>query len=436
MSNEHSRIERLTGRERRRIRQALLGFALCVAFYSVQYALRSAPTVMLADLARAFNISSVDVGDLSSIFLYTYAIFALISGTVLDRFGARAAVPCGAAITAFGALLFVLDGFGAAEVGRLLQGAGSAFALTGAVYVAASGLPPSRLALAIGIAQAAGMFGARAGQWVVSVALRTWDVAWQSIWVAVVGILVLLALCIAVSLPGRAPAESQPASVGENAPASVLRPLQILFANPQIWFCAICAGGLFVPTAIGALIWRIPFYSTGLDVPYQQAVLSASMVPLGWVIGAPLLGWMSDRIGRRKPVLIAGSLILAVTEAIVLFAPAPIASYWAVDFVFGVASGAAMIPFSIVKEINPDEVKGTATGATNLIVFSMSAIIGSIHTWLLTPSVTGEALTAAAIRRVGLLGLGAIVLAVLLAFLLPETGPSGAGTAARVRRQT
>jgi sugar phosphate permease len=74
MSNEHSRIERLTGRERRRIRQALLGFALCVAFYSVQYALRSAPTVMLADLARAFNISSVDVGDLSSIFLYTYAL--------------------------------------------------------------------------------------------------------------------------------------------------------------------------------------------------------------------------------------------------------------------------------------------------------------------------------------------------------------------------
>ena len=191
-----------------------------------------------------------------------------------------------------------------------------------------------------------------------------------------------------------------------------------------------------MPTAIGALIWRIPFYSTGLDVPYQQAVLSASMVPLGWVIGAPLLGWMSDRIGRRKPVLIAGSLILAVTESIVLFAPAPIAAYWAVDFVFGVASGAAMIPFSIVKEINPDEVKGTATGATNLIVFSMSAIIGSIHTWLLTPSVTGEALTAAAIRRVGLLGLGAIVLAVLLAFLLPETGPSGAGTAARVRRQT
>ena len=311
MSNEHSRIERLTGRERRRIRQALLGFALCVAFYSVQYALRSAPTVMLADLARAFNISSVDVGDLSSIFLYTYAIFALISGTVLDRFGARAAVPCGAAITAFGALLFVLDGFGAAEVGRLLQGAGSAFALTGAVYVAASGLPPSRLALAIGIAQAAGMFGAWAGQWFVSVALRTWDVAWQSIWVAVVGILVLLALCIAVSLPGRAPAESQPASVGENAPASVLRPLQILFANPQTWFCAICAGG-----ALGVMSRAIVFCpvrklseTTCARKPCATSVLSKSLTAArGSPPGAPFRFSMCICSGSTANVTCVSSL--------------------------------------------------------------------------------------------------------------------------------
>jgi hypothetical protein len=117
-----------------------------------------------------------------------------------------------------------------------------------------------------------------------------------------------------------------------------------------------------------------------------------------------------------------GGVILAVAEALVLFGPPPIASFWAVDFIFGVASGAAMIPYSMIKEINPDAVKGSSAGAMNLIVFAISAIVGTVHIWVLTPAVTGDVLTTGAIRQVGLIGLGAIIIAIALAFLLPETG--------------
>jgi MFS family permease len=139
---------------------------------------------MTGDLARAFNISAMEVGGLASIFFYTYAAFALVSGAALDRFGARGPVSIGAVIMAVGALLFALGDYGAAQLGRLLQGAGSAFALTGAVYVAASGMQQSRLALAIGLAQGAGMLGAWAGVLIVSTALQAWLVPWQAIWIA------------------------------------------------------------------------------------------------------------------------------------------------------------------------------------------------------------------------------------------------------------
>src|ERR1700733_8899943 len=73
---------------------------------------------MTDDLASAFGITAVDVGGLSSSFFYTYSVFALVSGAALDRFGARAAVPIGAAVIAIGALLFVADGLGGAQIGR------------------------------------------------------------------------------------------------------------------------------------------------------------------------------------------------------------------------------------------------------------------------------------------------------------------------------
>ena len=48
-------------------------------------------------------------------------------------------------------------------------------------------------------------------------------------------------------------------------------------------------------------------------------------------------------------------------------------------FLFGVASGAAMIPYSIIKEANPDEVKGSATGAMNFLTFGVTAVLGPLY---------------------------------------------------------
>ena len=204
--------------------------------------------------------------------------------------------------------------------------------------VVASGLASSRLALAIGIAQGAGMFGAWAGEVVVATALRRWAIPWQSVWIAGACATAAIAACMLLILPGRPPARS-----AAGTSAGLATPYQILLANPQSWLCALCAGLLFLPTTIGALVWRVSSYVNGLDLDFQQAVFSDAMVPLGWVVGAPLLGWISDRIGRRKPVIIGGGLTLLVAEAVVLFAPAPLASFWGMDFLFGVASGAAMI---------------------------------------------------------------------------------------------
>jgi MFS family permease len=91
-------------------------------------------------------------------------------------------------------------------------------------------------------------------------------------------------------------------------------------------------------------------------------------------------------------------------------------------FLFGIASGAAMIPYTIVKEVNPDEVKGSATGGINFLTFGVTALIGPIFADLLGKGFASTQNHVAHFRASGIFWMGGIILAILLSLFLRETG--------------
>jgi MFS family permease len=160
----------------------VVAWLLCLVFYFGQYAIRSAPGVMIPELEAAFGLSALGISSLVGLYYYTYAGFAIVAGASLDRYGARLPIAVGVFAVAAGCVLFGLGSIRAAEGGRLLQGAGSAFAFTGAVYLAAHGFSDRWLATAIGFTQLAGMLGGFAGQFVVHPLVHG-TIAWQSFWI-------------------------------------------------------------------------------------------------------------------------------------------------------------------------------------------------------------------------------------------------------------
>jgi MFS family permease len=187
------------------------------------------------------------------------------------------------------------------------------------------------------------------------------------------------------------------------------------------------AGLLFIPTTIFDMIWGVRFLQEAHGYEYASAVIRSATVPLGWIIGCPLLGFVSDRLGRRKPVILAGAVLLLGCLAWILYGPTNVLPPYLLGLVAGIASGAAMLPYTVIKEVNPPELSGTATGVVNFLNFTFSALLGPVFGAILRRVSGGEGPMALEHYQTAfeplLYGVG---LAIVLTFLLKETGTAAA----------
>jgi MFS family permease len=151
--------------------------------------------------------------------------------------------------------------------------------------------------------------------------------------------------------------------------------------------------------------------------------MRSAAVPFGWIIGCPLLGMLSDRIGRRKPVIVCGASVLLACLAWILYGPANVFPPYVLGLVAGIGSGAAMIPYTVIKEANPPNLSGTATGVINFLNFTFSALLGPVFGWILA-AVSGGAQTMSLDHYQTAFEplLYGVALAILLTLLLKETG--------------
>ena len=400
-------------------RTILAAWLITAVYYFYQYTLRSAPAVMMPQLSDAFGLSAMGVASMVGLFYYGYSPFSLVAGAAMDRLGPRRVVPIGAAAVGIGALLFASGNNTAASVGRLIQGAGGVFALVGAAYIATTNFPASRAATLIGATQMFGMAGGSAGQFLVGPLIAR-GMPWQAFWAAMgIGGLVISVLLYFL-LP-----EQKQADTSHDWLKTAGRAFGTVFRNPQSILCGMIAGLLFIPTTIFDMVWGVRYLQEAHGFEYADAVLRSATVPFGWIIGCPLLGFLSDRIGRRKPVIAAGGVVLLACLAGILYGPAYALPPYVMGLVAGIASGAAMLPYTVIKEANPPQMSGTATGVVNFLNFTFSALLGPVFGGILMRVSGGAATMTLGHYQTTfeplLYGVG---LAIVLTLFLKETGPA------------
>ena len=408
------------------VRVATVAWLLTAVFYFYQYALRSSPAVMMPQLSEAFTLTTLGVASMVGLFYYGYSPFSLVAGAAMDRMGPRKLLPFAAVVVGIGALLFATGQRETASVGRFIQGAGGVFALVGAIYIATKNFPASQAATLIGATQMFGMAGGSAGQFLVG-PLISRGLSWSNFWIGMGVIGLVIGVVLFFLIPKEEPKEESGGWLKSTASG-----FGIVFRNPQSILCGLIAGLMFIPTTIFDMIWGVRFLQDAHGLDYGSAVMRSSTVPFGWIIGCPLLGFISDRLGRRKPVLVGAAIVLLACMAWILYGKSGVFPPYVLGLIAGIASGAAMLPYTIIKEANPPQFGGTAAGVINFLNFTFSALLGPVFGWVLQRVSSGaETMELQHYQRTFTPLLYGVGIAVILALLLKETGsavhhPTGA----------
>jgi sugar phosphate permease len=282
--------------------------------------------------------------------------------------------------------------------------------------------PASRAATLIGATQMFGMAGGSAGQFVVGPMIAG-GVSWTAFWTGMGIAGLVIAVLLYVLLPDREPS----AGPADQSSSAIARGFGVVFSNPQSILCGVIAGLIFIPTTIFDMTWGVRYLQDAHNFDYATAVLRSASVPFGWIIGCPLLGLLSDRIRRRKPVIVGGAAVLFGCLAWILYGPADAFPPYVLGLVAGVASGAAMLPYTVIKEANPPALSGTATGVVNFLNFTFSALLGPVFANRLMAESGGVSpMTLEHYQAAFQPLLWGVLLALALALLLRETGPGAA----------
>jgi MFS family permease len=349
------------------IRIAAAGWLFCAIFFFYAFILRVAPAVMVDDLMREFSVGAAILGNLSAVYLYIYAGLQIPVGLFIDRHGLKNLIAVACAVTGIGAVVFAYaESVQMAYLGRFLIGAGAAFSFVGALNMAARWFP-NRFAVLGGWAQMLGSAGGFAGQAPLGLAITTFGWRSTNIGLGIAGLVLAALLFLTVR---------DPVQARRTVSVSTWSALKIVASNRQTWLASIGAGGLTGTLLAFGGLWGVPFLMTarGLDKPSAAGLISFCFI--GWAIAAPLLGWASDRLGKRRPLVIAGASIATVSTACLIAWPNMPEIILVVLLVAqGGFSASMILCFAVAKESNAPELSGASLGLINTFAVGGGAVL-------------------------------------------------------------
>lgn len=378
-------------------RRRWLALGIVALAYVLSFFQRFAPAGIAQDLAAAFETSAASLGALAATYFYVYTVMQIPTGILADTLGPRRILVLGGVIGGLGSFMFgMAPSLDIALVGRTLVGLGVSVVFIAMLKLIAVWFEESRFATIVGICMLVGNLGSvLAGAPLSALAQAT---GWRGVFLAVGVVSLLLAgLCwlIVRDRPEAAP----------GAPAAVKFDRSVLFGsllsvirNRDTWPAILVNTGTCGAFFTFAGLWTVPYLMQVQGMARPVAATHLSLWFGGFAVGCLLLGTLSDRLGRRKPVIIATTHIYAAIWLLLLSGaslPQPLS--YGIFALLGVVTAGFSLTWACAKEVNPPLLSGMSTSVTNMGSFLAAALLQPLVGWVMDQGWHGEMLGGARI---------------------------------------
>jgi len=381
-----------------RRRRVALWALLAAGFLFVNFH-RTATAVLADSLARTFDATGSQLGLLHASFFYIYAALQLPAGLVVDRYGSRWVGATGLAVLTAGVLWFARsDTLLAAFLARAVVGFGGSVLYIATLRFCANWFRPDEYATMTGYTVAAA--GAGGVLATTPLALAIDRIGWRLAILATGVTTGVVAVAVAAAVrdrPRSARADgdaTRHATLGE-----VVANTRTVLREVETWLMGLL---LFVVLGVNFTVlglWGVPFVADTYGVSVAQASTYVLVGNVGFVLGSPAVGALSDRTGRRTELVVATTAVFALSYAVLVLVP-PLPLVGAALFCALLANGGVSLVFTVGKERHEPAVAGTVTGVINGLGYVGAAILPTIMGAVLDAYWTGETINGARVYTV------------------------------------
>ena len=341
---------------------------ICLVYFFV-YFHRVSTSVIVPDLLKAFDTHATALGLMSSMYFYIYALEQPLVGYLTDRLGPVRVIGVWSLVAAVGCFMFgMAPNIFWASVARAIIGFGVGGVYVPAIKAFSQWFRKKEFSFMIGLLMSVGNFGA-----VIATTPLAWSVdlwGWRITFYVIGGITLILAFVALVFTRDKRDPQT-PASPANSADGEVFPESSVsqILVSGRLWLMAAIFLGIYGTVLTFQGLWATPFLMSALGIARIHASKLNMLIPIGFIIGSPLIGWLSERLSWPKITTLRVIIFINIISWIgITFCHAWLGAVGlsAMLLVMGFAGGSFLSVFwGVIRETTPEKNLGMVSGLLN-----------------------------------------------------------------------